>query len=142
MLEDQPDNIRFSIGAAQGDAGDFSFLQDDQLHTAEGQLAVDVMQTEENLVVVAAMAGTAPEHIQLHLHNDLLTIRGQRSSPIKSSGQYFYQECYWGKFSRSIILPAEVRAELAQATYAHGVLTVILPKSKNQNAIPIMVIEE
>jgi HSP20 family protein len=142
MLQDKPDNIRFSLGGAQGDAGDFSFLQDEQLHATEGQLAVDVMQTEENLVVVAAMAGTAPEHVQLHLHNDLLTIRGQRSSPIKGSGQYFYQECYWGKFSRSIILPAEVKAELAQAVYTHGVLTIILPKSKNQNAIPIMVIEE
>jgi HSP20 family protein len=110
--------------------------------SAEGQLAVDVLQTEHELIVVAAMAGTKPEHIQLHLHNDLLTIRGERFSPVSVAGEYFYQECYWGKFSRSIILPADVRAELAQAQYSNGVLTIKLPKIDNRNSIPIMVIEE
>ncbi len=112
-------------------------------HVAEGQLAVDVAQTEDELIVVAAMAGTPPECIELHLHNDLLTIRGERKSPIGEIGEHFYQECYWGKFSRSIILPVDVKSEMVQAQYKNGVLVVRLPKAnQNNNDIPIMVIEE
>lgn len=112
-------------------------------HVAEGQLAVDVAQTEDELIVIAAMAGTPPENIELHLHNDLLTIRGERKSPIGEISEHFYQECYWGKFSRSIILPVDVKVEMIQATYSNGVLIIRLPKAKqNNNDIPIMVIEE
>ena len=112
-------------------------------HVGEGQLAVDVAQTEDELVVTAAMAGTPPDCIELHLHNDLLTIRGERKSPIEVSAEHFYQECYWGKFSRSIILPVDVKSDMIQATYSNGVLVIRLPKAKqNNNEIPIMVIEE
>jgi HSP20 family molecular chaperone IbpA len=109
----------------------------------EGQLAVDVAQTGDELIVIAAMAGTPPDCIELHLHNDLLTIRGERKSPIGEMSEHFYQECYWGKFSRSIILPVDVKAEMVQAQYKNGVLTVRLPKANHNNSdIPIMVIEE
>mgnify|MGYP001604843692 CR=1 FL=1 len=111
-------------------------------HETEGQLAVDVAQTEDELIVMAAMAGTPPESIELHLHNDLLTIRGDRKSPIDISAEHFYQECYWGKFSRSIVLPVDVKAELVRAEYSNGVLIIKLPKANAQNNIPIMVIEE
>lgn len=111
-------------------------------HAAEGQLAVDVAQTEDELIVIAAMAGTPPENIELHLHNDLLTIRGERKAPIGEIGEHFYQECYWGKFSRSIILPVDVKAELVQAQYKNGVLIIRLPKvGQNNNDIPIMVVD-
>ncbi|HSR89472.1 MAG TPA: Hsp20/alpha crystallin family protein [Candidatus Udaeobacter sp.] len=111
-------------------------------HVPEGQLAVDVSQTEDELVVVAAMAGTPAEKIELHLHNDLLTIRGERTSPVEAA-EHFYQECYWGKFSRSIILPVDVKTEMVQAQYKNGVLIIRLPKaSQNNSNIPIMVIEE
>lgn len=111
-------------------------------HETEGQLAVDVAQTPDELVVMAAMAGTLPESIELHLHNDLLTIRGERKSPIDPSSEHFHQECYWGKFSRSIVLPVDVKAEMVQAQYKNGVLTIRLPKANQNNDIPIMVIED
>lgn len=134
--------IAFDL-ATENDSIDFSYLQNQKiLHTPEGQLAVDVAQSAEDVIVVAAMAGTRPEDIELHLHNDLLTIRGQRTSPVGLSDEHFYQECYWGKFSRSIILPVAVRAELAQAQYTHGVLVIRLPKANTGNEIPIMVVEE
>lgn len=122
---------------------DFSSLQNQARENfVEGQLAVDVSQTDTELVIVAAMAGTKPENIELHLHNDLLTIRGERLSPASDAAEHFYQECYWGKFSRSIILPVDVKAELAQAQYSNGVLTLRLPKASHTRSIPIMVIEE
>jgi len=111
-------------------------------HAAEGQLAVDVAQTVDELVVIAAMAGTAPENIELHLHNDLLTIRGERKSPIEATAEHFYQEGYWGKFSRSIVLPVDVKAEMVQAQYKNGVLIIRLPKANQNSDIPIMIIEE
>lgn len=130
---DEPENFSL-LGSLKNQAGE---------HETEGQLAVDVAQTPDELIVMAAMAGTLPESIELHLHNDLLTIRGERKSPIDPSSEHFYQECYWGKFSRSIVLPVDVKAEMIQATYSNGVLIVRLPKAKqNNNDIPIMVIEE
>lgn len=142
MFSDPSKKIIFDLGS-ENDSIDFSYLKNQEiLHIPEGQLAVDVAQTADELIVVAAMAGTRPEAIELHLHNDLLTIRGERVSPISLSDEHFYQECYWGKFSRSIILPVNVKAEAVQAQYSHGVLTIRLPKANLGNDIPIMVVEE
>lgn len=137
--------LSFPINTAdnQADFSLFSSLKNqDGEHAAEGQLAVDVAQTPDELIVMAAMAGTPPESIQLHLHNDLLTIRGERKSPIDASAEHFYQECYWGKFSRSIVLPVDIKTEMVQAQYKNGVLIIRLPKADQNSDIQIMVIEE
>jgi HSP20 family protein len=114
----------------------------DNHHETEGQLSVDVAQTEEELIVVATLAGTLPEQISLHLQNDVLTIRGERRSSVPSGAEYFYEECYWGKFSRTIVLPVDVKAELARAEYRNGALIIHLSKAKPSNTIPIYVVEE
>lgn len=142
MFKGQSKKLFFSLDPAPNNDGFASLQQEAKEQLSEGQLAVDVAQTDAELVIVAAMAGTKPEHIQLHLHNDLLTIRGQRLSPIMAAAEHYNQECYWGKFSRSIILPVDVRAELAQAQYTNGVLTLRIPKAKMGSTIPIMVIED
>lgn len=108
----------------------------------EGQLSVDVGETALEIIVVATMAGAAPDQIELHLHNDVLTIRGVRQSPMPASAEHFYSECYWGKFSRTIVLPATVRPELAKAEYKNGALVVHLTKIKADGSIPIYVVEE
>lgn len=110
--------------------------------TEEGQLTVDVLETETELVVIATMAGTKPEDISVHLHNDFLTIRGRRSSPVALPAHYFYEECYWGAFSRTIVLPVEVKNDSVQSEYRNGVLTIKLFKARTQHSIPILVIEE
>lgn len=108
----------------------------------EGQLSVDVLETATELVVIATMAGTKPNDIELHLHNDFLTIRGLRRSPMVESAHYFNEECFWGSFSRTIVLPVDVKADSAQSEYRNGVLTIRLPKAKQTSTIPIMVIED
>jgi HSP20 family protein len=108
----------------------------------EGQLSVDVLQTVEQVIVVAALAGTRPEDLSLHLHDDLLTIRGQRSFPCTEKAEYFYQECFWGKFSRTIVLPVSVKEESARAEYKNGVLVIRLQKSRSDNTIPILIVDE
>lgn len=110
---------------------------------AEGQLSVDVLETETELIVLATMAGTKPEDIELHLHNDFLTIRGRRHSPVPPGSRYFYQECFWGTFSRTIVLPVDVRGSEVNSEYRQGILTIRLPKARPmRGAIPIMVVEE
>ena len=113
-----------------------------QNHEVEGQLAVDVAEDENDLVITATMAGTPADKLELHLQNDLLTIRGERTSELPANVKYFYQECFWGKFSRTIVLPADVKYELAQAEYKNGVLTIRLPKRNTQSEIPILVVDE
>jgi len=108
----------------------------------EGQLAVDVAETLTEFVVIAPMAGASPDNIELHLHNDLLTIRGVRHSPAESDSIFHFAECYWGSFSRSIVLPADVHFAMAKAEYKRGLLVVRLPKVHINQTIPITIIEE
>lgn len=108
----------------------------------EGQLAVDVAETREEIIIVAPMAGAPKESVELHLHNDLLTLRGERHSPVPDGAYYHFNECYWGRFSRSIVLPADVHLSLARAEYRSGLLIVRLPKVKIDQNIPITIIEE
>lgn len=95
----------------------------------EGQLTVDVYQTPEEIVVESTIAGVKPEDLDIDVTNESVTIRGERRKDVTvSDGDYFYQECFWGKFSRSIILPQEVDPEKAESSIKNGVLAIHLPK--------------
>lgn len=105
------------------------------LEEGEGQLSIDVFQTPTEIVVESTIAGVKPEDLDIDITNESVTIRGRRVKENKISDEdYFYQECYWGKFSRSIILPQEVDAENAEASLKNGVLTVRLPKIDRQKS--------
>lgn len=109
----------------------------------EGQLAVDVGQTEDKLVIVATIAGAKPEDVSITINNDMLTIRGRRETEIDLQKEdYFYRECYWGNFSRTIVLPVDVLTDEAEAVFRNGVLTVIIPKESSRKEVPIKVIED
>lgn len=97
----------------------------------EGQLAVDVFQDHDNNIVIAStVAGVTSDNLDIAINNDMVTIRGRRRFPHDvSDEQYYYQECYWGGFSRSIILPVDVKAEEAVASLKNGVLTITIPKA-------------
>lgn len=95
----------------------------------EGQLTVDVYQTPTDIVVESAIAGVRPEDIDINVTPDSIAIRGERRREKQAEGEdYLYQECYWGRFARSIILPQEVDPENADVTFKNGILTVRLPK--------------
>ncbi len=109
----------------------------------EGQLAVDVYQDAKNLYIKAIIGGIQADDIEIHLNNDLLTIKGKRIKPIETVApdQYYIQECFWGGFSRSIILPVDVLNDRVDAQVEHGILSIVLPKSKRpkNTRIPITV---
>jgi HSP20 family protein len=80
-------------------------------------------------VVESAVAGVRPEDIDIDVSNDSVSIRGERHREQEVSDEdYFYQECYWGRFSRSVILPQEIDPESATVTFRNGILTIRLPK--------------
>ena len=115
---------------------DKDWMNDD----ADGQLLIDVYQDEKNIYVRSTIAGVDPKDLDISLNNDLLTIRGSRKKEVDFDNfDYFYQECYWGSFSRSIILPVEVDQDKIQASLKNGVLTVKLPKSTKKRNIPIKI---
>jgi HSP20 family protein len=95
----------------------------------EGQLAIDVYEKGHSIVVEAPIAGVANDDIDIHITNESLTIRGRRhrEHTVKDT-DYLFQECYWGRFSRSLILPEEIDADRAEATIKNGVLRVVMPK--------------
>lgn len=104
----------------------------------EGALSVDVYEYPDVLLVKAPIAGVKAADLDLALHNDMLTVRGRRAAPPADDGsRVLHQECHWGPFSRSIILPVSVRADEASAALRDGILTVTLPKASRHGSIPL-----
>lgn len=106
----------------------------------EGQLSLDIYQTDKNLIIKSTIAGAKPDDIQIYLKNDLLTVRGKRDLPDDIvDADFLFRECYWGPFSRSIILPIDVQADKIKASMDNGVLTIILPKAPQAKQIIIKI---
>jgi HSP20 family protein len=96
----------------------------------DGQLTIDMYQTEAEIVIKSTIAGVKPEDIDVSINNDMITIRGARHMEEEvSEDRYYYQECYWGSFSRSVVLPVDVLADKVEASLKNGILTVRLPKA-------------
>jgi HSP20 family protein len=97
--------------------------------TSEGQLAVDVSDNPNEIVIQSMVAGVRPDDIEVTINREMVTIRGKRER-IKTTTKdnYFFQELYWGAFSRTIVLPEEVDVEESEAIHQHGLLTIRLPK--------------
>lgn len=107
---------------------------------AEGQLTIDVYQTDTEIVIKSTIAGVKPEDLDVSINNDMVTIKGERKNEEIVNGEnYYYQECYWGTFSRSVILPVEVIADKAEAAMKNGILTIRLPKADTTKSKKIQV---
>lgn len=102
------------------------------LKSEVGQLAIDLYETNENFVIQSTIAGVKPENLDITIENDMVTIGGERQKTTTSEepGKFYYQECYWGSFSRQVILPEEVDGSKAEAKIKEGVLTLTIPKLK------------
>jgi len=95
----------------------------------EGQLALDVYQTEKHIVILAPVAGVKLEDMRIKITDAVLTIKGHRKyEKTVEEENYFTQECFWGDFSRSIVLPASVDSNKINASFNDGVLKIEIPK--------------
>lgn len=95
----------------------------------EGQLTIDVYQTDNDIVIKSTIAGVKSNDIDVEITNDMITIKGIRKNDENvAQKNYYYQELYWGPFSRSVILPVDINADKAKASMKNGIITIKLPK--------------
>jgi HSP20 family protein len=103
-----------------------------------GQLALDIYQTPTHIHIVAPIAGVRLSDITVSITEDVLTINGKRNLDFDVPEQdYFSQECFWGDFSRSVVLPAAVDTTKINASFKDAVLRVSIPKTE-QNKTKIV----
>ena len=96
----------------------------------EGELVVDVYDTDANFVVLAAIAGVMIKDMDISIEKEMMIIKGNRCDPHgHPDKKYFYQECYWGPFSRKIVLPENINIDEADAQMEKGLLTIKIPKT-------------
>ena len=133
--------------AVHGAASKYASEEQDPWHMeSEGQLTVDVVDTKHDLVVISTVAGAPPKNIEIFINDDMLSIRGSRRSPVEKEDiqKVYHEECFWGPFSRTIVLPVHVAPSGARSVYERGLLTIYLPKVTKQegHSIPIEVVDE
>lgn len=127
--------------APQMPAGNPADDQWDEDEAVPGQLAVDVYETKERLVVKARTAGVNKSELDVSISDNQLTIRGTLSAGNEEGVEnYFLQECYWGEFSRTIALPVPVKEEEIEAVLKDGVLTISFGKLKQDTVKKIQVL--
>lgn len=113
----------------------------DEEDSVPGQLAVDVYETAEKLIVKARTAGVNKNDLDVSISDNQLTIRGTLSSGSEDGVEnYFLQECYWGEFSRTIALPVPVKEEEIEAVLKDGVLTISFGKVQQDTVKKIQVL--
>ena len=113
----------------------------DEEEAVPGQLAVDVYETKEKLVVKGRVAGVNKSDLDVSIADNTLSIRGTLSAGNEDDVEnYFVQECYWGEFSRSIALPVPVKEEEIEALLKDGVLTISFSKVKQDTVKKIQVL--
>ena len=105
----------------------------EQEESEVAQLAVDVRETNDNLIIVAPLAGVDSDDVRVEITEDVVTIEGERQQPLFESGddEYLVQECFFGPFSRSIVLPEAVNSKKARAEFKKNVLVLTIPKLDN-----------
>jgi HSP20 family protein len=132
-----------TTGAPAADPTQPAVAQDewDEEEAIPGQLAVDVYETKEKLVVKARTAGVNRGDLDVSISDNTLSIRGTLSAGNEDDVEnYFVQECYWGEFSRSITLPVPVKEEEIEATLKDGVLTISFNKVKQDTVKKIQIL--
>lgn len=97
---------------------------------AEGHLLIDVYHTAEHIVIESVIAGVESDDLDISITPESVVIKGTRNRKEKvHKDEFLHQECFWGKFSRSVILPQEIDPDNAQASLKDGVLKIVLPKA-------------
>lgn len=115
-------------------------VQDDAEDDFPGQLAVDVYETEDELVIKARTAGVNKDDLDVSISEGILTISGTLSSGDESEANNWHiQECYWGEFSRTLALPVAVKEDEARAALKDGVLTISFSKVQQEQAKKIQI---
>ncbi len=134
MVEDKDEEVEIEVDRKSAKKFNeaekiISGLHGEEEVEEDGELSVDVYQTQNEIIIEAMLAGVKPEDLQISITRDMVTIKGRRDGNTQiSDDDYFYRELYWGSFSRSILLPHEIEIESVEAVEKHGLLIIRLPK--------------
>lgn len=93
-----------------------------------GQVALDVLETDESVVILAPLAGVPKDAVDINLSRNILTVSGKRLKPKAAEGRPLVSECFFGPFSRSVILPENLGLNKVRATMEDNLLVVTIPK--------------
>ena len=139
----EEDNVFVELAKAKAKTATAIAEEEAAMIGDEGRLTVDVFQDGDDIVVQSAIAGVKESDIDVHITSDSVTIKGKRgrSHEVKEK-DYYYQECFWGSFSRTVILPEDVDPEKAAATMKSGVLTIRMPRMSRQKTKKLKVKED
>jgi HSP20 family protein len=103
--------------------------EEDTSSPQDGELPVDMYQTDDAIVIRALVAGVSPNELEISITRDMVTVRGVREEYQEAHDDgYFHRELFWGSFSRTLLLPEEVAIDEAEAQEKHGLLEIKLPK--------------
>lgn len=139
FLNDDELTQQQATSQAQAPAADDSAWEDNE-DDFPGQLAVDVYETDEKLIVKARTAGVNKEDLDVSISDGILTISGTLSSGDDTDATNWHiQECYWGEFSRTLALPVAVKEDEVGAVLKDGVLTISFGKIKQEQAKKITI---
>ncbi|MDD2515639.1 MAG: Hsp20/alpha crystallin family protein [Candidatus Gracilibacteria bacterium] len=118
------DGISDEINIDIDESGSYDGVED------VGQVAVDILEMEDNLVVVAPLAGMDIEDINIAISKNILTISGERIQPnfYNEASKILVEECFFGLFSRSIILPENLALNKIKASLDNNMLVIEIPK--------------
>lgn len=138
FLTDQDDQTINQPEPEQPTEADWAGEEEDDF---PGQLAVDVYETAETLVIKARTAGVNKEDLDVSVSDGILTVSGTLSSGDDTDATNWHiQECYWGEFSRTLALPVGVHEDEANASLKDGVLSITFPKEKQEKPTKIQVL--
>jgi len=140
LLSSEPEPVEQTDNAPAPVVSSSSADEWEEDDAVPGQLAVDVYETKEKLVVKARTAGVNKNDLDVSISDNTLSIRGTLSAGNEDGVEnYFVQECYWGEFSRSIALPVPVKEDEIEAVLKDGVLTVSFTKVKQDTVKKIQI---
>ena len=131
-MEEKEKNIFAELAKVKGKPKEL--VMDDSFDD-EGELTVDVYQSKDEIIVESTVAGVKEEDLDINITNESVTIKGRRERCDEvNEKDFFYQECFWGSFGRSIVLPEEVDPDSSTAVLKNGILTIKMPKLSKKKA--------
>lgn len=134
-MKNKDDNFFVKLAKSDTKKKNIKKKKDDD-NDSDGQLTVDVYKDGDFIVVESTVAGVDPDDLDINITSESVTIKGERErSKEIDDKNFYYQECFWGSFSRSIILPEEVDPDESEANFdKNGVLKIKMPVLKKSKA--------
>lgn len=118
-------------------------MTDDWFEDNEGQLSVDVIETPEEIIIRSAIAGVSVDDLDINVTNDTVTIRGSREKcQVANQETVHIEECYWGNFSRSVVLPCHIKPDETDAVLKNGILNITLKKVEPSSNVQVLNLDD